>query len=161
MGHELCLSNVCPQSICNPNRSFRRICSSCASRIPQIARAQVVNAHSVICAFCALANRESPTSSCILARTRPVKIAPGAYSHYQPPDAHTATTSSWLSQYIDARFPTSASYFSEAATSSPYLDYRFPRICYWIPENVTHLILFCSFWLLSAQGRTLSEFSYM
>jgi hypothetical protein len=40
-----------------------------------------VNAHSVICAFVLLTNRDSPTSSCILARIRPVKIAPWSHSH--------------------------------------------------------------------------------
>lgn len=90
---------------------------------PRRSESQAVNEHCVICAFVLQANRESPTSSCILARIRPVKIAPGAIPlpAARRPHRVPVCTTPWLSQYIDARFPTSASYFSEAATFLPYL----------------------------------------
>lgn len=106
-----------------------------------------VNAHSVICAFVFLTNRDSPTSSCILARIRPVKIAP--WSHSTLPAARCphrvpVCMSSWLSQYIGARFPTSASYFLRLLLLHPTLKTASPIFVYWIPEHLPCLMLLCS-----------------
>ena len=108
-----------------------------------------VNAHSVICAFVLLTNRDSPTSSCVLARIRPVKIAPWSHSHASLPAARRphrvpVCTSSWLSQYIGARFPTSASYFLRLLLLHPTLKTASPIFVYWIPEHLPCLMLLCS-----------------
>ena len=91
-----------------------------------------VNAHSVICAFVFLTNRDSPTSSCILARIRPVKIAPWSHSHTTSRQTPTSRPRVYvvLAEPIHRRtFSHQCIIFSEAATSSPYLEDRLPHIC--------------------------------